>query len=338
MSLLRPESSLLRLSRRGRKRAAGAVQFTFGKDRPFVVVPRVTGAKAIRPYEGPGTVQDFRIAPAANISRYQVPNAVPGQVRIMPPRPRARPYHQPSYPTETPDQWYGRRGAPNRPRYAAPQQKRHKTSVHSDQRNQEIEERILRQVQQVRVERPAPTGPWPVDGSQEVGNSRSRPSPVPATQADPDNDILTVTPLSRSQYDFLDGVHTRYHLGESEEWMARQSAYALQMGDKDIFPFPPLTNAVALPLAQDLFTFPPLTQDPKPAIVPLQDFEDAMSVDTGPSGQTPIPEGDDLMEAPKTTTEGIVPAEPAVPPLFLTSIFEDPAPEPPVPMDKPYLI
>jgi hypothetical protein len=127
-------------------------------------------------------------------------------------------------------------------------------------------------------------------------------------------------------------------MGESEEWVTRQSAYALQMGDKDIFPFPPLTNAVALPLAQDLFPFPPLTQDPKPAIVPLQDYEDAMSVDTRPSGQTPIPEGDDLMEAPKTTTEGIVPAEPAVPPLFLTSIFEDPAPEPPVPMDKPYLI
>ena len=112
MSLLRPESSLLRPSRRGKKRAAGATQFTYGKDRPFVVVPRVIGAKAIRPYEGPGTVQDFRIAPAANVSRYQVPNAVPGQVRILPPRPRARPYHQPSYPTETPDQWYGRKGAP----------------------------------------------------------------------------------------------------------------------------------------------------------------------------------------------------------------------------------
>ena len=114
MSLLRPESSLLRLSRRGKKRAAGATQFTYGKDRPFVVVPRVTGAKAIRPYEGPGTVQDFRIAPAANVSRYQVPNAVSGQVRILPPRPRARPYHQPSH-TETPDQWYGRRGAPTAP-------------------------------------------------------------------------------------------------------------------------------------------------------------------------------------------------------------------------------
>ncbi len=58
------------------------------------------------------------------------------------------------------------------------------------------------------------------------------------------------------------------------------------MGDKDIFPFPPLTNAVALPIVQDLFPFPPLTQDPQPAIVPLQDYEDAMRVDAGPGGQT----------------------------------------------------
>ncbi len=62
--------------------------------------------------------------------------------------------------------------------------------------------------------------------------------------------------------------------------MTRHSAFALQMGDKDIYPFPPLTNAVALPIVQDLFPFPPLTQDPQPALMPLQDYEDAMSVDT----------------------------------------------------------
>ncbi len=61
------------------------------------------------------------------------------------------------------------------------------------------------------------------------------------------------------------------------------------MVDKDIFLFPPLTNAVALPIVQDLFSFPRLTQDPQPAIVPLQDYEDAMSVDAGPAGQTPWP-------------------------------------------------
>ncbi len=70
--------------------------------------------------------------------------------------------------------------------------------------------------------------------------------------------------------------------------MTRPSAYALQMNDMEIFPFPPITNDVALPLVQDLFHFPPLTQDPKPALVPLQDYEDAMSVDAGHSGQTPL--------------------------------------------------
>jgi hypothetical protein len=110
------------------------------------------------------------------------------------------------------------------------------------------------------------------------------------------------------------------------------------MGDKDIFPFPPLTNAVAQPLSQDLFPFPPLTQDPKPAIVPLQDYEDAMSVDAGSLGQTPLPKDEDLMEEAQTTTEGIVPVIPPNPSIFLTSIFEDPIPEPPVPSDKPYLV
>jgi hypothetical protein len=54
------------------------------------------------------------------------------------------------------------------------------------------------------------------------------------------------------------------------------------MGDKDIFPFPPLTNAVELPLAQDLFPFLPLTLDPKLALVLLQGYEYAMSLDAGP--------------------------------------------------------
>ncbi len=111
-------------------------------------------------------------------------------------------------------------------------------------------------------------------------------------------------------------------MGESAEWVTRQSAYALQMGDKDIFPFPPLTNSVALPIAQDLFPFPPLTQDPQPAIVPLPDYEDAMSVDAGPAGQTPLPAGDDLMDpSPK-----------------LTSIFEDPALEPQASINDPSLV
>ncbi len=69
-----------------------------------------------------------------------------------------------------------------------------------------------------------------------------------------------MTPLSGSHYNFLDGVHSRYQKGESEEWVTRNSTYALQMGDKDILPFRPLTNAVALPLSQDLFPFRPLTE------------------------------------------------------------------------------
>ncbi len=94
------------------------------------------------------------------------------------------------------------------------------------------------------------------------------------------------------------------------------------MGDKDIFPFPPLTNAVALPVVQDLFPFPPLTQDPQSAKLPLQGYEDAMSVDAGPAGQTPLPAEDDLMyPTPK-----------------LTSIFEDPAPEPQASGAHPYLV
>ncbi len=105
-----------------------------------------------------------------------------------------------------------------------------------------------------------------------------------------------MSPLSRNHYDFLDGVYTKYQLGASAEWVTRNSAYALQMGDKDIFPFPPLTNAVALPIVQDLFPFPPLTQDPQPALRPLPDYESAMSVETGPGGQTPLPTGDDLMD------------------------------------------
>ncbi len=93
-------------------------------------------------------------------------------------------------------------------------------------------------------------------------------------------------------------------------------------GLKDIFPFPPLTNAMALPIVQDLFPFPPLTQDPQPAIVPLQDYEDAMSVDAGLGGQTPLPAGDDLMDpVPK-----------------LTLIFEEPAPEPQDSIAHPYLV
>jgi hypothetical protein len=110
-----------------------------------VVVPRVTGAQAIRPYEGPSTAQYFRIAPTTIVSQYQVPYARPGQVRILQPRPKTRPYHQPSYPTENPGQWYGKGGAPNRPHYAAAKmRKRHKGTIHSVQRNQDIEERILR--------------------------------------------------------------------------------------------------------------------------------------------------------------------------------------------------
>ncbi len=79
-------------------------------------------------------------------------------------------------------------------------------------------------------------------------------------------------------------------MGESVDWVTTHSAYALQMGDKDIFPFTPLTNAVALNIVQDLFPFPPLTQEPKTALVPLQDYEDAMSVDAGISGQTLCPQ------------------------------------------------
>ncbi len=94
------------------------------------------------------------------------------------------------------------------------------------------------------------------------------------------------------------------------------------MGDKDIFPFPPLTNAVVLPIVQDLFPFQPLTQDLRPAIVPLQDYEDAMSVEAGPGGQTPLPSGDDLMD----------------PVHKLTSIFEDPAPEAQGSTAHPYLV
>ncbi len=56
--------------------------------------------------------------------------------------------------------------------------------------------------------------------------------------------------------------------------------------------------------------------------MPLKDYEDAMSVDAGPSGQTPMPAGDDLMDpTPK-----------------LTSIFEDPAPEPQTSGTHPYLV
>jgi hypothetical protein len=170
-----------------------------------VVAPRVTGAQAIRPHEGPDTPQEFRRAPTTIVSQYQVPYARPGQVRILPPRPNTRPYHQPSYPTENPGRWYGKGGAPNRPHYAdVPMRKIHKGTIHSVQRNQEIVERILRQVQQVRVERPNPTGPWPVDQSQEVGNSRSRHSPSPAATEGSEQDIITVFPLSRNHYNFLD--------------------------------------------------------------------------------------------------------------------------------------
>ncbi len=45
--------------------------------------------------------------------------------------------------------------------------------------------------------------------------------------------------------------------------------------------------------------------------MPLPDYEDAMSVDARPAGQTPLPAGDDLMN----------------PSQKLTSILEDPAPE-----------
>ncbi len=111
-------------------------------------------------------------------------------------------------------------------------------------------------------------------------------------------------------------------MGESVDWVTRHSAYALQMGDKDIFLFPPLTNAVALPIVQDLFHFLPLTQDLQPALMPLQDYEEAISVDAEPAGQIPLPAGDDLMDpTPK-----------------LTSIFEDPAPEPPARKTHPYLV
>jgi hypothetical protein len=101
-------------------------------------------------------------------------------------------------------------------------------------------------------------------------------------------------------------------------------ALSLRLADgrQGHLPVPPLTNAVALPIVQDLFPFPPLTQDPQPALMPLPDYEDATSVDAGPGGQTPLPVGDDLMDpAPK-----------------LTSIFEDPAPEPQASTAPPYLV
>ncbi len=185
---------LLRLSRRGKKRAEGATQFTYGKDRPFLVVPRVTGALAIRPYEGPGTDQYFLIARLHDR--------------------RARPRHQSSYPTENSTQKYGgyRHLYPT-----APPQKKHRHHNQHNQRAQEIEDRILRQVQQVSVERATPTGPRPVDRALEVGNSRSRPSPPETPDPNHDQDFNTVTPLSRSHYNFLDGVHSRYQMGESEE-------------------------------------------------------------------------------------------------------------------------
>ncbi len=241
-------------------------------------------------------MQELQIAPSTTVSQYQVPYAKPGKVRILPARPKARPYDQPSYPTEKPDKWFGKRGALNRNHYAAaPLQKRHKGAVQNDRMNQEIEERIQRQLQQVRVERPAPTGLWPVDQSQEVGNFRSVLFPSPAATEGSDQDIITVSPDSRNHYNFLDGVYTKYRMDESVDWVTRHSAYALQMGNKDIIPFPPLTNAVALPIVQDLFLFPPLTQELLPVLVPLQDYEDAISVDAVPASQTPLPARDDLM-------------------------------------------
>ncbi len=64
---------------------------------------------------------------------------------------------------------------------------------------------------------------------------------------------------------------------------------------------------------------------PRPEAGPsaLQYYEDAMIVDAGPAGRTPLPAGDDLMD---------------LQPTKLTSIFEDPAPEPPVPNANPYLV
>ncbi len=72
--------------------------------------------------------------------------------------------------------------------------------------------------------------------------------------------------------------------------------------------------------------------------MPLQDYEDAMSVDAGSLGRTPLPKEEDLMEEAHTKTEGIVPISPPTPSLFLTLIFEDPIPEPPVPSDKHYFV
>jgi hypothetical protein len=131
-----------------------------------------------------------------------------------------------------------------------------------------------------------------------------------------------VSPLSSNHYNFLDIVYSKHHMCESAELATRHSAYALQMGDKDIFQFPQLTNSVALPIVQYLFSFPPLTQDTQPTMVPLQDYEDAMSVDAGPAGQTPLPAGDDQIDpTPK-----------------LTSNLEDPVPEPQASGTHPYLV
>jgi hypothetical protein len=91
----------------------------------------------------------------------------------------------------------------------------YKGLIHSDRKCQDIEERILRQVQQVRVERPAPKGPWQVDQSQEVGNSRSRHSPSPAPTEGSDKDIITVSPLSRNHYNFLDAKISRQFSGDN---------------------------------------------------------------------------------------------------------------------------
>ncbi len=74
--------------------------------------------------------------------------------------------------------------------------------------------------------------------------------PSPAATEGSDHDIITVSPLSRNHNNFLDGVYTRYRMGESVDWVTRHSAYALQMGDKDIFPFPPLTNALRCQLCK----------------------------------------------------------------------------------------
>ena len=281
---------------------------------PFQYTPPSRHRTAIQPYQEGAHNSDFRITQSAQAQPAATIPQVPRVVRILPPRPRARPYTLQSHeaPHTTPKR--GKGGYSSYP-LTTPHRRHHREQFTEAQK----EARIVRQVQRVRVEK------------------RLRRSPSPAASDGPGDEEEEVDQQpTPNQSAFWQSIAERQQQGAPTEWVTRIFHHAATMGSKDLFPFPPLTNLPRL-REGDLFPFAPMTQEPRSAYT-LPDYEDTLSTGTPmststppPQGQTPLPAGDEAMlEDTEAALQVTTPIQEEPKKTQLTSIFETlEDPEPP---------